>query len=38
MKATEIITAKSKGIVCILGGFHLLMSFFGQHWGSHEGH
>ena len=27
MKETEIINAKSMGIVCILGGFQLLMSF-----------
>ena len=30
MKATEIIKAKSVGIACILGGFHLLMSFLGS--------
>ena len=30
MKATEIMNGKSMGIVCILGGFHLLMSFLGS--------
>ena len=30
IKAFEIIEAKSLNIVCILGGFHLLMSFFGS--------
>ena len=30
MKATEIMNGKSMAIVCILGGFHLLMSFLGS--------
>ena len=30
MKEAEIINAKSMGIVSILGGFHLLMSFLGS--------
>ena len=29
MKATEIINAKSMSIVCILRGFHFLISFLG---------
>ena len=30
LKATEIISTKSLGIVCRLRGFHLLMSFLGS--------
>ena len=30
LKAVEIITAKSMNIVCRLGGFHTMMSFFGS--------
>ena len=30
IKAFEIIEAKSLNIVCMLGGFHLLMSFLGS--------
>ena len=37
MKATEIINGKFMGIVCIIGGFHLLMSFLGSVGGLMKG-
>ena len=37
MKATEIINSKSMDIVCILEGFHLLMSFLGSIGGVMQG-
>ena len=37
LKAVEIITERSLRIVCTLGGFHTMMSFFRKYWFHDEG-